>query len=255
MDKRDDFSLEVKELLAKRVGYICSNPCCMKSTMGPQMGDKKTVSISEAAHICAAAPGGKRYDNKMTSEERSSFDNGIWLCRNCAALIDRDENIFTVDLLKEWKHKTESSIYNEISKSGSNKYRVSQITRYQYSLLLDNLVDCKKWYNIFSLQKHVVLDSENFPLPQNWEQQIENFVTFIGIDDSVQLNKLCSNIHRLKSLMIAESARIKKKYPRGIGRIADYESIYYCGQMDSVHEILDACFTDEFLTILYTKEI
>ena len=65
------------------------------------------VSVGEAAHICAASPGGKRYNSNMTSEERASIDNGIWLCRNCAAMIDRDEEYFSVELLQAWKRLAE----------------------------------------------------------------------------------------------------------------------------------------------------
>ena len=30
------------------------------------------------------------YDESMTTEERKSFDNGIWLCQSCSKLIDTD---------------------------------------------------------------------------------------------------------------------------------------------------------------------
>jgi hypothetical protein len=43
----------------------------------------------------------------MTSEERRSFDNGIWLCASCADLIDRDELAYPAELLREWKSDAE----------------------------------------------------------------------------------------------------------------------------------------------------
>lgn len=104
---RDDFSLKTKEGLAKRVGYVCSNPECSKSTIGAQGGQNGTINIGEAAHICAASEGGKRYDPNMTSEERSDISNGIWLCSNCAAMIDRDEDFFTKEILHLWKELAE----------------------------------------------------------------------------------------------------------------------------------------------------
>lgn len=42
---RDDFTEATKKLLAKRVGYICSNPFCRRVTVGPQIGGEKTVNI------------------------------------------------------------------------------------------------------------------------------------------------------------------------------------------------------------------
>ena len=104
---RDDFSMKTKEELAKRVAYKCSNPQCRKPTIGANENSDGIVSVGEAAHICAASPGGKRYNSNMTSEERASIDNGIWLCRNCAAMIDRDEEYFSVELLQAWKRLAE----------------------------------------------------------------------------------------------------------------------------------------------------
>ena len=59
---RDDFSEQTKQLLAKRVGYRCSNPNCQKPTSGSNLDPNKATNIGVAAHICAAAPRGPRYD-------------------------------------------------------------------------------------------------------------------------------------------------------------------------------------------------
>jgi hypothetical protein len=48
------------------------------------------MTIGEAAHISAAAPGGPRFDGSMTPEQRRHCDNGIWMCSNHAFLIDED---------------------------------------------------------------------------------------------------------------------------------------------------------------------
>ena len=114
-NRRDDFSLRIKNILAKRVAYICSNPNCNNPTVGPSSTETKTINIGVAAHICAAAPGGPRYDNEMTSEERSSVDNGIWLCQNCSKLIDSDVNNYPIELLKEWKKNAEAEAEKRLS--------------------------------------------------------------------------------------------------------------------------------------------
>lgn len=100
---RDDFSKPIVDALAKRAGYRCSNPDCRKETIGASDVAGKSATIGEAAHITAAAAGGKRYNAEMASEQRSDISNGIWLCSNCATLIDKDEAQFTVPLLHEWK--------------------------------------------------------------------------------------------------------------------------------------------------------
>ena len=108
MLKRDDFRKNVKESLARRVAFICSNPECQKLTIGPDSKPTGSVSIGVAAHITAAAPGGKRYDPTLTTEERKGFDNGIWLCQNCAKLIDSDEAQYAIDVLSNWKIEAEN---------------------------------------------------------------------------------------------------------------------------------------------------
>ena len=55
-----------------------------------------------------------RYDASLTPEQRSSIDNGIWLCQNCAKMIDSDENRYTVELLRNWKAKAEENVDRSI---------------------------------------------------------------------------------------------------------------------------------------------
>lgn len=107
MNKRDDFSQKTINTLCERVGGKCSNPKCRRETKGPHSDPQKRISLGEAAHITAAAEGGPRYNPDLTPEERSSIENGIWLCRSCARMIDSDEGIYTVELLKSWKYAAE----------------------------------------------------------------------------------------------------------------------------------------------------
>jgi hypothetical protein len=44
----------------------------------------------------------------MSSDERASFSNGIWLCRSCAARVDRDVTGFPVAKLQEWNQQAET---------------------------------------------------------------------------------------------------------------------------------------------------
>ena len=67
---RDDFTLQTKDLLAKRVGYRCSNPGCRQATSGPRSDPEKSINVGFAAHISAAASGGPRYDEALSPEQR-----------------------------------------------------------------------------------------------------------------------------------------------------------------------------------------
>lgn len=107
LDVRDDFPLTVKDLLAKRVGYRCSNPECRQPTSGPQEDPAKVVNIGVAAHITAASADGPRFDGLLSIEERKSHDNGIWLCQNHGKLVDNDSVKYSPALLRAWKRIAE----------------------------------------------------------------------------------------------------------------------------------------------------
>ena len=116
---RDEFSQAVKRALAHRVRLLCSNPSCRAPTAGPQKDPSKAVSVGVAAHITGASPGGPRFDSKMTERERRGASNGIWLCQNCAKLIDSDPQAYTVRLLAGWKAVAEEEARIQIGKSDS----------------------------------------------------------------------------------------------------------------------------------------
>ena len=107
MAKRDDFTVSTKNLLRDRVGNRCSNPHCNRLTSGPANSSGQVVNMGTAAHICAAAKGGPRYNSNMTPEERKSAENGIWLCNFCADLVDKDPERYPVSLLHQWKENAE----------------------------------------------------------------------------------------------------------------------------------------------------
>lgn len=114
MSKRDDFTKATIDILAKRVGYLCSNPDCRKHTIGPNDNPEKSTTIGIAAHITAASPDGPRYNVMFSTAQRTHIDNGIWLCSNCATLIDKDEAKFTVAVLNQWKKDAENELLEHL---------------------------------------------------------------------------------------------------------------------------------------------
>jgi hypothetical protein len=111
---RDDFSRPTKDLLAKRVGFVCSNPLCRRPTSGPQDDPRGAVNLGVAAHITAAAPDGPRYDEALTEVQRTDICNGIWLCQSCAKLVDNDEARFPRQLLDAWKITAEAAAAHDL---------------------------------------------------------------------------------------------------------------------------------------------
>jgi hypothetical protein len=114
---RDDFSEEVKRVVANRVNHRCSKPDCDSPTSGPQTNQSKALNIGVAAHITAASVGGPRYDPAIPSDERKHANNAIWLCQNCAKLIDNDAARFPVEELRLWKTAAESKALAQIGKT------------------------------------------------------------------------------------------------------------------------------------------
>ena len=115
---RDDFPDTVKRVLAARVNLRCSRPDCRASTSGPQVEPAKALNVGVAAHITAAAEGGPRFDPTMAPDERAAISNGIWLCQNCAKLVDNDPARFTAALLREWTLAAEHEALTVIGKAG-----------------------------------------------------------------------------------------------------------------------------------------
>lgn len=111
---RDDFKRDVIRTLQERAGNRCSSPHCRRLTTGPNANPEKATRIGVGAHITAAAEGGVRYDASLTSEERSSIRNGIWLCQSCARMIDVDPLRYTVFRLLTWKQDAEQDATNEV---------------------------------------------------------------------------------------------------------------------------------------------
>lgn len=126
---RDDFSPATKSMLAARTGHACSNPDCRVVTEGPQADAHKAVNVGVAAHITAASKNFARYDPVLTSEQRESIINGIWLCQTCAKLIDNDEKTYSVALLYHWKLGAEHAAHQYLGKprSGNSSASINAI--------------------------------------------------------------------------------------------------------------------------------
>ena len=132
---RDDFRQKEKEVLAQRVGYLCSNPNCRMLTSGPNSQENRSTNIGVAAHITAASKGGPRYDENLTSNERKSINNGIWLCQTCSKLIDSDFQKYSKQVLIDWKIKAEI-----FSKLLLNKQNPEDIKRHNLLKQMPDLI-------------------------------------------------------------------------------------------------------------------
>jgi hypothetical protein len=111
---RDDFTEKTKLQIAKRAGWLCSDPSCRRPTIGSTSDGDGEINLGTAAHICAAAPGGPRYDSNQTAEQRRSVDNGIWMCKLHGTAVDAKDSKFTVKLLREWKTQAQRDSWHRV---------------------------------------------------------------------------------------------------------------------------------------------
>ncbi len=115
---RDNFTKDNRDRIAARVGYLCSAPACRVLTVGATEDGSSELRVGMAAHICAAAPGGPRYDAAMTSEERAATSNGIWLCYTHGKAVDSDPGHFTIEMLRKWKRDAEKDAWQRVAAGG-----------------------------------------------------------------------------------------------------------------------------------------
>lgn len=110
---RDNIPISVYKRLALKSCNICANPDCRCILSG-----EDGYNIGEAAHICAASPGGPRYDEHQTPEQRNSLDNIIMLCSNCHSMIDDPFTWmnYPVKVLRQWKKQHEEKCLEMRSK-------------------------------------------------------------------------------------------------------------------------------------------
>lgn len=112
---REDFSQSIKFVIGARVAFRCSNPSCRRQTTGPSKDVGRRICIGAAAHIIAASSLGPRSSNGSAKKNRRLFENGIWLCQACHALVDSDPKRFTIKVLKSWKKTAEAQALQALS--------------------------------------------------------------------------------------------------------------------------------------------
>lgn len=115
---RDEFPKAVRDAVAKRASYVCSNPACRALTVAPSDADGSSVLyIGKVAHMSAAASGGPRYDPSMSAESRADIANAIFLCSSCADMIDRNAGAdFPLPRLREWKNQHEQWVRDNLNR-------------------------------------------------------------------------------------------------------------------------------------------
>lgn len=97
-----------RKLWAASGGY-CGNPACHKDLFTlSETG--KILNIEELAHIIGQSQDGPRGEEDLPLDERDKFENIILLCPTCHTLIDKNPELYPVEVVREWKKKHEESV-------------------------------------------------------------------------------------------------------------------------------------------------
>jgi len=96
---------EVTRRLYLASGNRCAFPQCEEALMRPD-----AVLVGEIAHIEGALPDSKRFNAKMSNEQRRNYDNLLLMCGTHHTVIDNDDKSWTVVKLRELK-RTHEAVY------------------------------------------------------------------------------------------------------------------------------------------------
>lgn len=103
-----EFSQAVRQRLAERVAFMCSNPLCRRLTVKRAAEGDGVVHQGKASHILPASPSGPRAGKAGQADELCrSLENGIWLCDICAREVDDNRANYPVVTLHQWKDEAE----------------------------------------------------------------------------------------------------------------------------------------------------
>ncbi|MDW3209901.1 MAG: hypothetical protein R8N23_08545 [Reichenbachiella sp.] len=174
-----DFSKNTVDIIAKRAGFICSNPDCRTKTVGPNSQPDKSTTIGEAAHIRGARPSAKRFKAEMTDSARSEVTNAIWLCRNCHKLIDTDEEKFSTEDLFKWREIHEEYILSELGSKSA------QIKNEQLQFILD------QFESYPFIIRRIIVDK-----PDGWEYRLTaELMRYLNAPHLRKLKDLRNNLY------------------------------------------------------------
>lgn len=192
----------------------------------------------------------------MTEAERKSIDNAIWLCGPCSEIIDREEDAYSVDLLKKWKKNAESyarlsanqRIYNQTELNSYAQQHILNYFKNPQSLItssknpfnLSNLatsiteallqVDDRIYIDVSYINNTQYFSIKNNPETKNLEpvkiifkslptlDEERKWEDFInhGLPIEIQMGSVTSNSEALKIIFPDESDNIHALFDTGL---------------------------------------
>lgn len=117
-----------EKVVVARSGNTCAYPGCgLILTIESVVEGDRPKATGKVAHICAASPGGPRYDDAMTKPQRGSADNLIYLCGPHHDAVDSQLELHTVEFLREAKRAHEAGVARAV-RTGLGEVTYAELT-------------------------------------------------------------------------------------------------------------------------------
>lgn len=202
----DRISSKVQKILCTRSGNRCANPECRKILVVDKTDSDIESLVAQMAHIAGEKEGSPRYDNTMTTKERNSYANLIFVCGNCHKMIDDQPNTYTVEKLHEMKTNHEKWILESTEKEMTNVTftELDMVTKY---LLSDQVVTTDSYTLITPKEKirKNELSSETERLIRSGMVEVKEVGQFIDGSPDMHFGD------RLKQGFVIEYERLKNE--------------------------------------------
>ncbi|HJC99606.1 MAG TPA: hypothetical protein H9923_01490 [Candidatus Dwaynia gallinarum] len=133
MAKRNIPNKYVKELYAKS-GNKCAFRGCNQILFDG-------INLSEICHIRGLNKGSARFDPNLTDEMCNNIKNLILLCPTHHAMVDNDENKYSVEVLEEMKYEREKEVESNNNNVQEKKFFYELKRIFQKYRLKEKFVD------------------------------------------------------------------------------------------------------------------
>lgn len=168
------------------------------------------ILIGECCHIEAALPGGERFNENQSNEERRSFENLIFLCHK-HHIETNDTNAYTTNRLKEIK-QIHHNKFSEKQVSINPKYIDEVIAK--FDLLSSNVEETLKTIKEVETKQDIIIELLNTQNKKDVNIEINEFfgpptvTNFIGRKD--ELNELINRFEKFNTIIVQGVSGIGK---------------------------------------------
>lgn len=100
--------LRPRESTLKKLFALSGNECAFTECKMKLVQDEGAL-VAQICHIEAENPRGARYNPRLSDEQKRAFKNLIIMCPNHHVIIDSNEDLYTVEVLRKMKIKHETN--------------------------------------------------------------------------------------------------------------------------------------------------